>query len=427
MDLAAAGLREQAFRTHEEPVCIVSYSSHLDGIEVLQETHASPGGIALIQGPALSGKSTLIRQFVDTIPGECAYAIVDGDGKSTKSLLRSLLRQFGYDADISTKTELLGMTRVFAQQQAASQEPPIVIVENAHGLGPGAMGALGDLAKLRVGDTYALKMVLMSDQSLRAIVDAPAMECISDRVSADYHLRPMSCDEATKYVHTKLSAAGSLIPSFVMPTPVCNDLWAASGGWPGILDRVALLALAKAETLPVETSHIERPGLPDGTWDVRMFDEAHEVAGEALDPPTLYVTEHGKETQELKFEKSQLLLGRTEHNDICIDSDYVSRHHLLLIRHGRATFLMDLNSTNGTFVNSRPVTNQLLIDDDVIIIGNHRIKFCDPLATQRGTLDRIEFADTAIMKTLDDMRKRLLQGNTSIMPLLRENQAVFNN
>ena len=420
MDLAAAGLREQAFRTHEEPVCVVSYSSHVDALEVLQETHTSPQGITLLQGPALSGKSTLVRLFVDTIPEECAYAIIDGEGQSAKSLLRSLLQQFGYDADISTKTELLALVRVFVQQQAASQEPPIVIVENAHGLDPGALGVLDDLAKLRVSNTYALKMVLISDKSLQAIVDASAMESISRRVTADYHLRPMSCDEATKYVHTKLSAAGSLIPAFVMPIPVCNDLWAASGGWPGILDRVALLALAKAETLPVETSNIERPGLPDGTWDVRMFDEAHEVAGETLDPPILYVTQYGKNTRKLRFDKSRLLLGRTEHNDIRIDSDYVSRHHLLLIRHGRATFLMDLNSTNGTYVNSRQVTNQLLVDDDVILIGNHRIKFCDPLATQRGTLDRIEFADTAIMKSLNDMRKQLLLGSTSITPLLTE-------
>jgi len=427
MDLAAAGLREQAFRTHEEPLCIVSYSSHQDAMEVLHETYASPDGIALIQGPGLSGKSMLFRQFVDTIPDECACAVVDGDGKSTKTLLQSLLRQFGYDADINTKKELLAMMRVFAQQQAASQEPPIVIIENTHELGPSALGVLGDLARLRVGGIYALKMVLASDRSLQTIVDAPAMECISERVTADFHLRPMSCDEATEYVHAKLSAAGSLVPSFVMPALMCKDLWAASGGWPGILDRVALLALAKAETLPVKAANIERPGLPDGTWDVRMFEEAHVVEGAPMVPPTLFLTEHGKDTQELKFRKSRLLIGRTEHNDIRIDSDFVSRHHLLLIRHGRATFLMDLNSTNGTFVNSKRVTNQLLIDDDIILIGNHRIKFCDPLATQRGTLDRIEFADTAIMQTLEDMRKRLLQGNTSIMPLLSENGQALNN
>ena len=156
-----------------------------------------------------------------------------------------------------------------------------------------------------------------------------------------------------------------------------------------------------------------------------MFEAANEAVGDPQDPPTLFVTEYGKVTREMKFDKSRLLLGRTEHNDIRIDSNFVSRHHLLMIRHGTATFLMDLNSTNGTYVNSRRVTNQLLIDDDIILIGNHRIKFCDPNATQRGTLDRIEFAETAIMKTLDEMRIQLLRGDVSISSMRSENDSAF--
>jgi pSer/pThr/pTyr-binding forkhead associated (FHA) protein len=88
------------------------------------------------------------------------------------------------------------------------------------------------------------------------------------------------------------------------------------------------------------------------------------------------------------------------------------------VRHGSATFLMDLNSTNGTYVNSRRVSNHVLIHDDIITIGHHRIKFNDPDAKTRGTLDGMEFADTAIMKTLVDMRKLLAEENTEVLPTL---------
>jgi hypothetical protein len=54
-------------------------------------------------------------------------------------------------------------------------------------------------------------------------------------------------------------------------------------------------------------------------------------------------------------------------------------------------------------------------------VGHHRIKFDDPHATTRGSLDGIEFADTAIMKTLEDMRKLLAQENTEILPAPPEN------
>ena len=115
-----------------------------------------------------------------------------------------------------------------------------------------------------------------------------------------------------------------------------------------------------------------------------------------------------------------MLVGRSEHNDIAINSRFISRHHALLVRHGNSTFLMDLNSTNGTFVNSRRVSNHVLMHDDVISVGNHTIKFTDPYSTKRTELEGAEFADTAIMKTLEDMRSLLAQENTELLPAASE-------
>ncbi len=421
MDLGAAGLREQPFRTHGRPLSTVSYASHREALDVLQSTFTAPGGLSLIQGPMLSGKSTIIRHFVDTLHDDCAAAIIDGKGLNTTGLLEAVLRQFGYVLDHSSASELLGLLRVFAMQQAASHQSPILFIENTHSLKASALRALCELAQLEVSGTKALKIVLVSDRPLRQLVDAPAMQAIAGRVTHDFHLHPMSNEEAMEYIHTKLRAAGSDAPEFIFPIAVCTELWRASGGWPGILDRIALLSLANAETLPVPQEHVEKPTLPQGTWDQTDVVEesaAEEPAAPAV--PTLYVAHEGETLQQLTFDEPRLLIGRSEHNDVAIDSKFVSRHHALLVRHGSATFLMDLNSTNGTFVNSRRVSNYVLVHDDVISLGHHRIKFSDPHATTRGPLEGEQFADTAIMKTLEDMRRLLAEENTEILPAATE-------
>jgi pSer/pThr/pTyr-binding forkhead associated (FHA) protein len=132
------------------------------------------------------------------------------------------------------------------------------------------------------------------------------------------------------------------------------------------------------------------------------------------------VTNSGSVIQELSMEKPRLLIGRSEHNDIAIGSRFISRHHALLVRHGNSTFLMDLNSTNGTMVNAKRVSNHVLLHDDVITIGHHKIKFSDPHATSRDMLEGADFADTAIMKTLQDMRNLLAQENTALLPTATE-------
>ena len=90
---------------------------------------------------------------------------------------------------------------------------------------------------------------------------------------------------------------------------------------------------------------------------------------------------------------------------------------MMLVRHGSATLLMDLNSTNGTFVNSRRVSNYVLSHNDVISLGNNRLKFEHPAAERDVEMDESGVAETVIMKTLDDMRKLVGEESTQTMPL----------
>jgi general secretion pathway protein A len=427
MELGAAGLTEQPFPTHGKPLVIVPYASKTAAIESLNNTRVHPTGLSLLQGPPLSGKSTLIRIFVESLPEDCSVAVIDGKGLNNTNLLIAILRQFGYELELSSANELLGLVRIFALQQAASREAPLLIIENAHELNPSALRALCELAELRVRHASAVKMVLVSDRSLQSIMAAKAVSPITKRVAYDFHLRPMNREETRHYLHAKLRAAGSDYPEYVFPDMVCRDIWRASAGWPGIVDRVALLALAQTSTLPVAVTDIEHPILPSGTWtdDGTSDIEPDEIVPPA--PPRLVVTNNGSVMDEQTMRKSRLLIGRSEHNDISINSRFVSRHHALLLRHGTSTFLMDLNSTNGTLVNSKRVSNHVLIHDDVITIGHHRIKFYDPCATSRGDLDDVDFADTAVMKTLEDMRPLLAQENTALMPIATEDLPTIQN
>jgi len=431
MDLAAAGLTEQPFRTQGKPESIVSYASHLEGLEAIRAACETPNGLALLQGPPLSGKSTLIQHFIDSRDDDQECAVVDGTGLNATTLLEATLREFGYEADFHTDNELLSMLRVFALHQAASYQPPLLVIENTHRLNPSALRTLCSLAELKcLRDNRlvsALKIVLVSDRSLESIIEAPAMAPIAGRVAVNFQMRPMSCDDAKEYLREKLRNAGSRVPEYVFPNSVCVELWDASGGWPGVLDRIALLALSRADSLPVSISAIERPALPYSDWDEQSITELENAVGVAPEPPKLFLTKEGDTIKELTFDQPRLLIGRSEHNDIAIPSRFVSRHHLLLVRHGNTTFMMDLNSSNGTFVNSRRVSNHVLIDNDIITVGNHRIKFCDPHATNRGLITGNEFTDTAIMKTLDDMRDLLAHENTAMLPIPSENLPTYGN
>jgi len=425
MDLSAAGLQEQPFRTHGKPLPFVYYSGQQAALDFLNSTYEHSQGLGLFLGPTLSGKTTILRQFVESLDADIAVAIVDGAGLNTTALLEALLGQFGYRLDYNCVNELINMLKVFTMQQAASGRPPLLIIEHTHAMNPNALRVLCELASIKVRHASALRMIFSSDRSIQSIIEAPAMECIAGRLTGEFYVQPLARSETTDYLYAKLEAGGSNDPSRIMPESICNELHEASGGWPGILDRLALLALARADECPVQEDHIERPEISDETGAIRLqlldeetdtdTDTGAEMEGDAS--PRLYLSLNGKTVGELILDQPRALVGRSDHNDLSIESRFISRHHAMFIRHGSATFLMDLNSTNGTYVNSRKVSNHVMMHDDIVSLGNHSIKFVYPAATIGSQGNEAGLADTAIMKNLEDMRRMLAQENTHTMPL----------
>ena len=67
------------------------------------------------------------------------------------------------------------------------------------------------------------------------------------------------------------------------------------------------------------------------------------------------VHEKGGSTQRFNFEGDQFTVGREEDNDLVLDRVNISKHHLRLRRHDGRVEVLDLESTNGTYVNGRRV------------------------------------------------------------------------
>lgn len=166
---------------------------------------------------------------------------------------------------------------------------------------------------------------------------------------------------------------------------------------------------------------------PQRTMDEVTLAKIERQPATTLTPPTLQLSCNGSIVQELPLDAPRFLIGRSEKNDMSIPSDYVSSYHILLLCHEGSTILVDLNSTNGTFVNSELVHNHVLVDDDVITVDLHSmfvqysIKYTDPFKTARGKLGDIEYVDRIVAEALKDAGDLLKRDGTDRLPALSEN------
>lgn len=97
----------------------------------------------------------------------------------------------------------------------------------------------------------------------------------------------------------------------------------------------------------------------------------------------LVVTIDDKLLGEFPIEKEKVSIGRKPDNDICLNNLAISGYHSQIITVLDSSFLEDLSSTNGTYVNARLVKKHALEDGDLIDIGNHRIRYVNSNGEQK--------------------------------------------
>lgn len=95
--------------------------------------------------------------------------------------------------------------------------------------------------------------------------------------------------------------------------------------------------------------------------------------------PKLILRLAERQLQERAIGAQPVSIGRLPDNSIVIDNPAVSGRHARVYREGSHYVLEDLKSTNGTFVNDKPIARHTLLEGDVILIAKHTVVF-----TQQG-------------------------------------------
>jgi hypothetical protein len=111
--------------------------------------------------------------------------------------------------------------------------------------------------------------------------------------------------------------------------------------------------------------------------------------------------------KEISLDKERTTIGRKAHNDIQIDNLAISGEHAVIVTILNDSFLEDLNSTNGTFVNGQRAQKHFLQNNDVIELGKYRLKYVKE-AAQAGS--QADFEKTMVLRS-DMMRKAVEQAD----------------
>ena len=89
----------------------------------------------------------------------------------------------------------------------------------------------------------------------------------------------------------------------------------------------------------------------------------------------LQINEKGGQTRQESFDKDEITIGRVQGNDIILPKGNISKRHSRIVVKDGKFIIVDLKSTNGTYVNGKKITSHQLRAGDMIKIGASVLQF----------------------------------------------------
>jgi type II secretory pathway predicted ATPase ExeA/pSer/pThr/pTyr-binding forkhead associated (FHA) protein len=382
METRGSSIARKAFRGNADKGLIVTYEAHRAAHRYISSALEEANGIAILQGPRGAGKTTIINELVPLLTRESPTAVFDGANLAAQPHVRNVLPQFGIDVGAEKDDQLLQTLNTFARHQADLGTAPVLIVDNADRLEPSALSLLNWLAALDVRERWAIQFVLTGTERLAELVADYSMRYFERRHPAVFNMNPLSRREAVIYLRTKFIVAGGENAEDVLSLDACDELHELSRGWPGRLNDLAM----------------------------QTIDDIGENR-DTQSGPRIVVSNKGKIVAEFILTKSETIIGRDKTADIVIDDFYVSKRHAMLQLDETAVVLFDLNSTNGTRVNSTDTMHSVLRNNDIISIGQYRLKIESLPVVSDEMAERIRRADTLTLDDPEDIRRSRAKRN----------------
>lgn len=103
---------------------------------------------------------------------------------------------------------------------------------------------------------------------------------------------------------------------------------------------------------------------------------------------TLELSFNGQVIQQIPLGKENMTIGRKPDNDIQIDNLAVSSHHAKILTILNDSFVEDMGSTNGTYLNGTLIKKQVLQHNDVIKVGKHELKYINEAASSNDDFEK---------------------------------------
>ncbi len=240
------GFKESPFSIAPDPRYLYMTAQHREALAHLVYGLNSEGGCILLTGEVGTGKTTICRCLLEQIPDKANVALVLNPKVSEIELLESICDELHIsypDASNSVKT-YTDRIYDFLLTSNHNNEKTVLIIDEAQNLSSKVLEQLRLLTNLETNQRKLLQIIILGQPELLDILARTEMRQLAQRITARFHLEPLTRHEVKAYVSHRLAVAGQNIQLF--PDKSIKRLYRLSNGIPRLINIICDRALLGA-------------------------------------------------------------------------------------------------------------------------------------------------------------------------------------
>jgi general secretion pathway protein A len=252
MYLEHFNLSERPFSITPDPRFLYMSARHREALAHLLYGLGDGGGFVQLTGEVGTGKTTICRCLLEQIPANVDLAVVLNPKVTSIELIATVCDELGvsYDADNVSVKLLTDVLNRYLLDAYARGRHTVLIIDEAQNLSTEVLEQVRLLTNLETATQKLLQIILIGQPELRTLLARDDMRQLAQRVTARYHLEPISRDETSAYIKHRLQICGCSQPVF--NKHAVDKIQQLSGGIPRLInvlsDRSMLGAYVEGKT-----------------------------------------------------------------------------------------------------------------------------------------------------------------------------------
>jgi len=206
------------------------------------------GGFVILTGEVGTGKTTICRCLLEQVPDNVDVALVFNPKVTSIELIATVCDELFVkypekDASIKTLTDVLNHHLLEAH---ARGRRTVLIIDEAQNLSADVLEQIRLLTNLETSTQQLLQIILIGQPELRTLLQREDLRQLAQRVTARYHLQPVSREDTEAYIRHRLQICGARRPIF--SKAAVDRIYKLSGGIPRLINILCDRALLGAFT-----------------------------------------------------------------------------------------------------------------------------------------------------------------------------------